>query len=245
MRKDKEDMTLVGHLGELRKRLIRVLIVLAAAMVGGFAAAQPVILYVKDAAPVGQIEWHVFSPWDSIRLYINVSFVLALVVALPFALYQLWAFTKPGLKPHERRTTLLYIPFACLLALLGLAFSYFVVFPFAFLFSTAVTENLGFQETYGSAQYFSFMFNILIPITLLFQLPAVVMFLTMIRILNPSVLRKSRRYAYLILVVLGTLFTPPDAISAIMVALPMILLYELSVWISTLVYRRRMKAAVD
>ncbi len=231
-------MSVLEHIGELRRRLIRVLAVLLVMVVIGLAVARPIILYMKSAAPVENIEWNVFSPWDTLRIYINVAFLVALIVSLPYTLYQIWAFMAPGLKPHEKKAALMYIPFAFILYVTGLAFAYFLVFPMAFYFTTTLTHALQLTETYGIAQYFSFMFNILLPIGLLFELPVVVMFLTRIGILNPSRMSKMRRYAYLLLVIIATMITPPDFISPIIVSLPMILLYEFSVMLSQRVYRK-------
>lgn len=233
-----KQMTIVEHLSELRRRFIWVLVVLFFMMVIGLVAARPIILFMKSAAPVANIEWNVFSPWDTLRIYINVSFLVALVISLPFTLYQIWAFMVPGLKPRERKAALIYIPFAFVLYVAGLLFAYFLVFPMAFYFTTTLTHSLDLTETYGIAQYFSFMFNILLPIGLLFELPVVVMFLTRIGILNPVLLTKMRRYAYFLLVVIATMITPPDIISPIIVSLPMILLYEFSVYLARRVYRK-------
>lgn len=241
----KRSMTLVEHLTELRRRLIWILVILVLTMIIGLAAAKPIILFLKSVRPASGIELHALSPWDTIRIYLHVSFILALVVSLPFMLYQIWAFLKPGLKPHEQKAAVTYIPFAFLLFLAGLAFGYFVVFPFAFYFTTTVTESLQITETYGIAQYFSFMFNIMLPLAVLFELPVVVMFLTRLRVLNPKRLAKMRRYAYLLLVILGAMFTPPDAISAIIVSLPMILLYEFSVMLSGKVYRKQLEQDIE
>ncbi|MFD2670818.1 twin-arginine translocase subunit TatC [Marinicrinis sediminis] len=232
------EMTFVDHLHELRKRIMRAVIVLVLTMVVGLILAKPIITYLKGVEPASQINWNVFSPWDSLRIYMNVSFLFAFLVSLPYLLIELWGFTKPALKKHEQSATIGYIPAAVLLGLVGLAFAYFIVFPMAFYFSTTVTDSLDLTETYGISQYFSFMFNILIPITLLFELPIVILFLTKIRILNPFLLKRFRRLAYLIMVVTGALITPPDMISAVVVSLPLILLYELSVWISRRVYRK-------
>jgi len=173
-------------------------------------------------------------------MYMSFALVVGLIVTLPFSLYQLWAFLKPGLRPEEQKASLIFIPFAFLLFLLGLAFGYFVVFQMAFLFTSGIAGKLELKETYGIAQYFSFMFNILIPIALVFELPIVVMFLTKLRILNPKRLHKIRRYAYMILVVIAAVITPPDAISAIIVAIPMIVLYEFSVMLSGVIYRKQL-----
>lgn len=234
-------MSLVEHLAELRKRVIRVLIVLVIGMAGGLAVAKPVIQYITSIPPANTIDLlHVFSPWDAIRLYMNCALVTGLIFSLPVALYQLWAFMKPGLRVEEQKASLTFIPFAFLLFLAGLAFGYFVVFRMAFMFTTSITHSLNLDETYGISQYFSFMFNIIIPLSLLFELPIVVMFLTRLRLLNPARLKKLRRYAYMLLVIVASMITPPDAVSMIIVFLPMIVLYEFSVFLSGVVYRKQL-----
>ncbi|TVY09795.1 twin-arginine translocase subunit TatC [Paenibacillus cremeus] len=239
MEKD-EGMSLVEHLTELRKRLIWVILVLVVGMVIGLVFAQPLITYLKSIPPADTISWNVFSPWDAIKMYMNFALVMGLIITLPFSMYQIWSFLKPGLRVEEQKASLIFVPFALILFLMGLAFGYFVVFRMAFLFTSAISKNLQLTETYGIAQYFSFMFNILIPISLLFELPIVVMFLTKLRLLNPMRLRKLRRYAYLLLVIVATMITPPDATSAIIVSVPMIVLYEFSVFLSGVVYRKQL-----
>lgn len=232
-------MPLLGHLGELRKRIIYILIFLVIGLVIGLLLAQPAYNFLMSQKPANTISLHTFSLWDGIGMYMKFAFIIALIIALPCIAYQLWAFVKPALHEHEQRSTLKYIPFALLMFLLGLAFSYFVVFPLAFNFTRTVSEHLNLEETYGIAQYFTFMFNIVIPISLLFELPLVIMFLTAIRLLNPVRLRKMRRLAYFIMIFIGVLVTPPDFISDILVAIPLILLYEASVWLSGMVYRKQ------
>lgn len=234
-------MTLVDHLTELRRRLIWVIAVLVIAMIGGLVASIYLIEYFRSVEPANSMSWHAFSLWDGIRLYMQFALIIALVVTLPFTLYQVWAFIKPGLREEEQKATLKYIPFSVFMILLGVAFAYFVVFRMAFHFTQNVNLNLGLVETYGAIQYFGFMFNIVFPISLLFEMPIVVMFLTKLRILNPKRLRKMRRIAYLILVIVGTLITPPDLISDLLVAVPLILLYEFSVLLSAAIYRKQLE----
>lgn len=232
-------MSLVGHLTELRKRLVWVAAIFMIAMIGGFFLAIPFLDYLKNAPPAVGHEWNAFAPWDGLRVYMQFAFLFAIVISLPVILYQVWAFVKPGLRKTEQSVTLRYIPMAMLLLLMGLSFAYFVVFRMAFYFTVQINSSLGLTETYGIAQYFSFMFNILLPVTLLFELPIVVMFLTRLRILTPERLKKARRYAYMTLVVISTLVTPPDAISAIIVAIPLILLFELSIILSKGIYKKQ------
>lgn len=236
-------MPLLEHLGELRRRLIYVLVVLAIGLVLGIAVAEPAYHYLMAQEPVNTMTLHTFSLWDGIGMYMKIAFVIALVLTLPFTAYQLWAFVKPALRPNEQRSALKYVPFALIMFLVGLAFSYFVVFPLAFNFTRTVAGHLNLEETYGVVQYFTFMFNILIPISLMFELPLLIMFLTALRILNPKRLRKMRRVAYFTMAVIGVTVTPPDVISDILVIIPLVCLYEISVYLSGVVYRRQLAAA--
>jgi sec-independent protein translocase protein TatC len=105
---------LVEHLGELRRRIMWVALVLVIGMVGGIAVAKPAILFMQSVPPANGMSWHAFSPWDNLRLYMSFAFVIGLLVTLPVILYHLWAFVGPGLKDKERKSTLLYLPFAVL-----------------------------------------------------------------------------------------------------------------------------------
>lgn len=233
-------MSLVEHLGELRKRIMWILVVLVIGMVGGLVAAKPIIRYLKSIPPADGIGWNVFSPWDALRLYMNFGLAVGLLITLPVILYHIWAFVKPGLRETEQKASLLYVPYAFLLFLLGLSFGYWVVFPMAFYFTSSISKSLEITEMYGAAQYFTFMFNIILPLACVFEMPIVVMFLTKIKLLNPKRLHKFRRYAYMLMVILATVITPPDAISAILVAVPLIILYEFSVFMSGFIYRKQL-----
>ncbi|MDF2649103.1 MAG: tatC [Paenibacillus sp.] len=235
-----EEMSLVEHLGELRKRIMWVLVVLVLGMVGGLICAKPIIRYLKNIPPADSIGWNVFSPWDALRLYMNFGLAVGILITLPVILYHIWAFVKPGLRESEQKASIIYIPYAFLLFLGGLSFGYWVVFPMAFYFTSSISQSLEITEMYGAAQYFTFMFNIILPLAIVFEMPIVVMFLTKIRLLNPKRLHKFRRYAYMLLVILSTVITPPDAISAILVALPLIVLYEFSVFMSGFIYRKQL-----
>ncbi|GGI46290.1 Sec-independent protein translocase protein TatCy [Paenibacillus marchantiophytorum] len=235
-----EEMSLVEHLGELRKRIMWILVVLVIGMIGGLISAKPIIKYIKNIPPADTISWNVFSPWDALRLYMNFGLAVGLLITLPVILYHIWAFVKPGLREVEQKASIVYIPYAFLLFLVGLSFGYWVVFPMAFYFTSSISRSLDINEMYGAAQYFTFMFNIILPLAVVFEMPIVVMFLTKIRLLNPKRLHKFRRYAYMLLVILATVITPPDAISAILVSLPLIVLYEFSVFMSGFIYRKQL-----
>jgi len=244
MKRIDETMTVIGHLTELRTRVWRILAVVLVSTAVGLFLSPKVLRYLKSVPPGSELTWNVFSPWDGIRLYMSVAFVFALAVSLPFILYQLWGFVKMGLHSTERSAALRYVPYSAACFLLGLAFGYFVVFPMSFTFTSTIARNMQLVETYGVSQYFGFMFSIVIPLAVAFELPVVVMFLTRIGLLTPAALRKLRRYAYLLLVVVASLISPPDLISHMMVFVPLVLLYEISVLLSRAVHGRKAKLSL-
>lgn len=237
MAEHSSDQHILQHLGELRRRLIWVLLVFIVALVVGFIYAEPIVQHLKNDPAARDIPWNVFALGDALRVYLQFAFLMALVITTPFAMFQMWKFVKPGLKPNEQKATLLYIPGAFFLFIVGILFAYYYIFPFVVQFVTSFSERLGAQEMYGISQYFGFMFRLILPIGIVFELPVIVMFLTRIRLLTPHVLRKMRRHAYVLLVVVAAMITPPDFVSNILVAIPLILLYEVSIWLSNRVYR--------
>lgn len=237
-----ELLSLTEHLTELRRRIIWVLLVLVGTLIGGLYAAAPVYRYLLTKRFPSDLELNALSVWDGISIYVKISFIFAVGATLPFALYQLWRFVGPGLRQQERSAALRYIPYVFLLFVGGALFAYGVIYPMALAFTTSVNRSMGLQETYGVMQYFGFLFNIVLPVALLFELPLVIMFLTAIRILNPSRLRKVRRFAYFGLVFIAVVITPPDLVSDLLVTVPLLLLYEGSILVSSLVYRRQQRA---
>lgn len=235
------EMSIAGHLTELRRRVIWVVVTLVITMIFGFLAAKAVLDYLRSVPPANGMTWHAFSPWSGIRVYMQFSFVIAIVLTLPILLYHIWAFVRPGLRAEEQKAAVRYIPFSLLLGITGLVFAYFVVFRMALHFTMSINQSLWLTETYGIIEYFSFMLNILLPVSVLFELPVVVMFLTRLRLLSPGWMRKMRRYAYFILVIVGVMISPPDLISDLLIAIPLIALYEFSVILSGMVYRKQQK----
>lgn len=235
-----KSLSLLQHINELRKRLLWIIAVLLLTAIAGLFAAEPIIQYLKRVPPASTIVWNAFSPWDSIQVYMNITVLLAALITLPFALYQIWSFVRPALRKQDQSLAWRYIPFVCMMLLVGVSFSYFVVFPMAFTFTNRMTEHLHLIATFGISQYFHFMFSLMIPISLAFQLPVVVMFLTKLRIINPQRLSKFRKYAYFILVIIATMISPPEFVSHLMVSVPLIILYEFSVAVSRMVYHKQL-----
>ena len=157
-------------------------------------------------------------------------------------MYQLWAFVAPGLHNNERKLTLSYIPIVMVLMLGGMAFGYFILVPYIIDFTFQLSDEMGIVTTIGINQYFGFLFRTVIPFGLVFQMPILVLFLTQLGIITPMFLKKNRKYAYFILLIFAALIAPPDLMTHIMLTIPMIILYEISIYISKIGYRRYLKA---
>lgn len=234
-----EKMPLLGHLKEIRNRLIWIAVVFVGFFIVGFFFTPYLIDFFRASPAMENIEWHVFNVPDAIMIYVKMSLTIAFIVTLPFILYQIWSFVAPGLTKKEQKSTKWYIPIAFIVFLLGIIFGYFILFPMVINFLLMITDILEVNEMFGISQYFSFMFKLIIPFGLLFQLPIVVVFLTKIGVISPVFLKRIRKYAYLVLVIVGVSITPPDFISDLMVILPLIALYEISIWLSRVASRKR------
>ncbi len=238
MAKEKEsEMNLVGHLTELRNRIIVTLVFFIIFFIIGFIFIQDIYGFFE--ADIG-FKLTVTGIADIIWIYISIAGILAIVGTLPILSLQLWLFIKPGLKKHERTTSLAYVPAVFFLFVTGLVFGYVLFIHLIVPFLLSLNDGM-FNELFTVDKYFKFMFKVLIPFALLFEIPIVTMFLTSLGILNPAFLRKSRKYAYLILLVVGALITPPDIFLQLIVALPLFILYEVSIYLSAFVERRKRK----
>lgn len=232
-----DPMRVSDHFIELRRRIIWVVITFVIALAVSFAFASDIFTWIRQDS-LKDVKIHALSPSDSLKIYMQISFICALVFTTPVILYHLWQFVRPGLRPNEQRAALLYIPVVILLFLCGLLFGYYVIFPYLIHFSATLNAQLQAEEMYGIYQYFGFMLNIILPLAIFFELPVIVLFLTYIRLLSPEMLRKGRRAAYLIMVIIAAMITPPDVISNILVCIPLVLLYEISIWLSIWLHRR-------
>ncbi len=237
-----KELTVVDHIEELRKRIIFVLVFFLFAMILGLFIARPLVLFLQSAPEAQNIPMNAFKLTDPFKVYLKFAFISALIITSPLALYQMWAFISPGLYKNERRITLGYIPISVILFLGGLAFSYFLLFPFVIKFIGTLSALLNINEMYGINEYFSFLLQLTLPFGFLFQLPIIIMFLTRLGILTPMLLVNIRKYAYFVILVIAGLITPPEIVSHLMVTFPLILLYEVSIIISRVSYKKALKA---
>ncbi|WP_419956340.1 twin-arginine translocase subunit TatC [Neobacillus niacini] len=237
---DKE-LQLVDHLDELRKRIIISAVAFVVFFIVGFIYVTDIYDWLVRDLDVKLI---VLGPSDIIWVYFMIATIIAIAGTIPVLASQIWLFVKPALKPIERKITLSYIPALFILFIIGLSFGYFIIFPMVLEFLVSMGADM-FVTNFTADRYFRFIMNMTLPFGVLFELPAVVMFLTSLGIINPFVLAKIRKYAYFVLIIIAIVITPPDFMSDFVVTLPLLLLYEISINLSKFVYKKRLKKLQD
>lgn len=182
------------------------------------------------------------NPTGQFFAFVGVIIAVGIVLGVPMFVYFLWRFIKPGLYPHERASLRFAAVGAVFFFLLGITFGYTIITPFALqFFATFVISDLIVNE-FDITRYFSMVTWWAFGTGLLFELPVVIYFLAQLGIATPQRLRASRKYALLVVLILGALFTPPDPISQILVATPLMLLYEGSIFVAVWAERKRQRA---
>ncbi|HEX5436330.1 MAG TPA: twin-arginine translocase subunit TatC [Gemmatimonadaceae bacterium] len=248
-RQQSDEMPFLDHLEELRWRIIWSLLALVVAVGVGFVVmlkvniigllARPIIPYL--AGQGGKLVYT--HPGDPFTVVLTASVALGVVLALPVILYQLWAFVAPALYREERRLVIPVLFFAMLLFLAGIALAYFVVLPLA------IPWLMGFQVQALAPMitvhdYFDFAVSMAIAFGLAFELPIVVLVLATLGVVTPQFLNHYRRHAVLLCVIVGAFLTPGDLVwTTILMSVPLYLLYEISVALTYMVYRRRERRA--
>ncbi|MEK9198599.1 twin-arginine translocase subunit TatC [Ureibacillus sp. 179-F W5.1 NHS] len=238
---EEQEYTVVEHLTELRKRLIIISSVFIVTLLIGFIFAPDILQFIKSQKVAQNVDWNVFGYTDGISIYVKCALLVSICLTLPVAMHQLWLFTKPGLTKKEASSAAKFVPLAFLLFIIGVSFSYFILFPLMLNFLDNINHSIGATETYGMKQYFTLMFNLLIPVGIVFELPVVILFLTKLGIVTPNRLRKMRKVSYFILIVIGVMISPPDFVSDFLIIIPLLLLFEISIIVSEKTYKKQLQ----
>lgn len=241
--RDARDMSFLDHLEELRWRIIYALI----GVVVGAVAIWIVRDYVMEQillrpARVNHMALQNLRPFGQFFLYMQVAMVGGIIVSIPNILLQLWLFIAPGLYRHERRSVAWIVVLTSLCFLGGVAFAYYVILPAAFEFLASFGTPL-ITNAIAIDEYFSFILSLMLGAGLVFELPMVSYFLSRLGVVTPEFMRKYWRHAVVIILVVAAILTPtPDPYNMLLLAVPMVGLYEISIWISKLAVRRRRRA---
>lgn len=239
-------MTLTEHLAELRRVIIiSALALIAATAITYFGFRDRLMAFLTRPMQEMGYQLIFITPWEAFFTTIKACFYAAIFLAFPIIIWQVWSFILPALHRHERRYLYIFTPFSIILFLLGTTFSYYVVFPLAIRFLLVVAGS-GFQPMITVSRYISFVITFVLPFGLVFQLPLVVMLLTRLGLITPRFLARKRKFAILIIFILAAVLTPtPDVISQLLMGLPMVILYEVSIWLSYLVQARHQAKAAE
>ncbi len=231
-----EEATLVEHLDELRSRIVISLVAIVPAFLLTFAFHEDIIEWLTGPLPKGKqlVTLGVVEPFST---SIMVSLIAGLALALPILLWQVWSFLAPAVEMHAQRIVLVSVLAATALFASGVVFMYYVVLPRALEFLTTFDDEL-YDIQIRASYYYSFVAWTLLAGGIAFQMPIFVLTLVRLRVLSSARLRSNRKIAFVVLLVFAILLPTVDPVSLAFEVVPLVLLYELSIWLSVLMERR-------
>lgn len=234
---DRTEMNFLGHIQELRSRLLRSVIgIIVACLLAAFFIEDIMNRFFLRHAIENNITLQNLEPFGQPFLYFKIIFLSGIILAFPYILFQLWGFIAPGLYSTERRWARWIAFFTALCFFVGVAFAYFLLLP-SMMGYINTFANQHIENNIATSYYFSFFVNILLASGLMFELPMATFVLSKAGILAPSTLRKFRRHSIVAVLVVAAIITPtPDPITQLMFAIPLYLLFELSIVVSSFAY---------
>ena len=230
----------LAHIVELRNRLIRCIVVILVIFIGLFAFSNDLYLYISEPLRAQLPETSTMIATDVASPFLTpfkLTLVLSFFAAMPFILYQVWAFAAPGLYKKEKIIMVPLFFSSVFLFYAGMAFAYYAVFPLIFLFFTSIGPE-GVAVMTDIRSYLDFVLKLFFAFGLSFEIPIAVVILSWVGAVNPDELAKKRPYVFILCFVLGMLLTPPDIISQTLLAVPMWLLFEVGIFFGRLVRSR-------
>lgn len=229
---------LFEHLEELRRRLFYSFLFVLAATIVSFVFVDYLRAFMLK--PAGSMKLIYVTPPEALMASIRIAFVAGLAVSVPFLLTQMVLFVKPALHENERKLLAPIVLSMAFFFALGLAFAYFIVLPFTIrFFLNFATDDLTAMFTISN--YLSFVTQFIFAFGLIFQLPLLFFFLGKLNLINAAFLRRSRKYALLIIAIISAILTPPDVFSQIMMGIPLVGLYELGIILVVFAQRNKKK----
>jgi len=228
-----KEMTFLEHLEELRWRIIFSII----GIVVGTIVAWIFIDFLVDVVllkPAKDSGAHLqnLRPFGQLFLYMQIAIMVGIIISIPNIFYQFWQFISPALRKHERRYIFWIVAFSSICFLLGIAFAYFVMLPLTLKFAAQFGSE-SIKNEFSIEEYMSIIISVMLAAGLIFELPMVSFFLSKLGILKPSFMKKFRKHAIVIIMIAAAFLTPgTDPVSQIVLAVPLVVLYEISIFIS-------------
>lgn len=239
-KKDSEaKLTLVEHLTELRNRIIYMAIALVLAILLSYNFSEILVRDMIGIVP--DVNFVFISPAELLMSYIKIAVIIGLVVSSPFLILQIWLYVSPALEKRERRSIVFSLLFGGIFFILGAVFSYIIVLPLMINFFMDFQME-GIEEMISFSSYLALVTSTVLSFGIIFEMPSIMVILTRIGIVKVKFLRSNRKYIILIIFILAAVLTPPDIISQVLLALPMLLLFELGILLSMVAERRRGKS---
>lgn len=235
------NMSLVGHLKEIRNRIALVAVALIVAFVVCFTFIKPFATKLLEMGQKYGFQYVYLSPSELLTSYFKLSLILAVVIISPLLLAQIWGFLAPALTKREKKAIGPAFAGGLVFFFIGAAFSYLIAIPFMIQFLINYSQSELISSAISVASYLDFMVGMVLTFGLVFEMPMLAFVLSNLGILTPEILRKLRSYAIVLIFVIAAVITPPDIVSQFMIAVPMIGLYELSIAISAVISKRRAK----
>ncbi len=238
-----EKHTFIEHLEDLRKRLIVSLIAVGIGFLVCWNFSKEIFQFLMmplfKALPTGATM--IFTtPAEAFFTYMKVGLIAGIFVASPMVLYQIWLFVAPALYSHEKRYVIPFVFFSTLLFVGGAAFGYFIAFPvFAKFFMHFATDFI--QPAPRLKESLSFCSMLLLSFGLAFELPIFIFFLSKVGVIDARMLARNRKYMIIIIFIVAAILTPPDPLSQLMMAVPLVGLYEASIWVAR-IFGKKTKA---
>jgi len=228
--KKNDKLTLIGHLGELRQRLLKSLIALAITTAVSFVFAEHIFNLL--IAPAGDINLIFIEMTEMIGTYMKVSLVSGVVLAMPYLVYHLIMFVSPALTRQEKKNVYLILPWVTLMFIGGVAFGYYILIPPAVKFLMTFGSSIATPQI-KIGNYISIIARLLVANGIAFETPVIISFLAKLGIVTSKTLASKRRHAIVIAFILAAIITPTwDPVNQSLVAAPLIVLYELSIWLA-------------
>lgn len=223
-------MPFLDHLEELRHRLLKSIISIVFFSIIAYFFAKQVMKILLRPYPIDQ-KLIFLAPTEGFITYIKISIFVGIIVSLPVIFYQLWKFIAPGLYKKERRYIPIIVFFSTLFFLTGALFCYFIIIPYGLNFLLGFSADQ-LEPNIQIKEYLKFVTLLIFVFGIIFELPLLSFFLTKMEILTPEFMRTKRRYGIVTIFILAAILTPPDVVTQLFLAGPLIILYEISIWVS-------------
>ncbi len=236
--KEIAEMPLFDHLTELRKRLGAIVIVNLIAFFVAFNYTEDLIQYLLALS--GDMQLVYIGPSELFLVYVQLALIAGGIVASPFTTYQIWAFLKKGLYKKEKKYVLISLFFGLICFIVGVYFCYTMVLPITIDFFTRIAIS-EVSAMISVQSYTSFVNMMLVGFGLVFEMPVLIFLLTQLNVIKPEFLIKNRGILVVLIFILAAIITPPDVVSQLLLAMPMLVLLQLSIFISKFVYKNNLK----